>query len=131
MSRMREIAEARKRLAPRYGEEVTKRLAEKFGYEIPAVEAVTNVADAARNADTSDDDGRWPAPTPEDVDDALLSIKAARVLLLEDELTLIEAARANNRSWNQIGKLLGIPVAAAKTRPEALRQEINKLSAPW
>ncbi|MEV1003460.1 hypothetical protein [Nonomuraea sp. NPDC050202] len=93
---------------------------------MPPIECVVEVARAVRAGDERDD---WtPAPTPEDVDDALRAMKNAREQLLADELALIEAARANDRSWDEIGKLLGVPVAAAKTRPATIRRAIADMN---
>jgi hypothetical protein len=116
--------EARKRLALRFGSESAKRLAEQYGCALPDVEAVTSVADAVR---MTDEDFKAKA-TPEDVDDALLSVARARVQLLVDEQALIEAARANGRSWERIGELLGASEAVAKARPAKLRRAIEDLS---
>ncbi|MGW4412655.1 hypothetical protein ACWEJ6_52305, partial [Nonomuraea sp. NPDC004702] len=56
----------------------------------------------------------------------------ARAQLLRDELALIEAARGNGRSWDEIGTLLGVPVATAKERPATIRramEDLNRLDA--
>jgi hypothetical protein len=45
---------ARARLALWFGDEAAKRLAEKYAYELPAVDAVTSVADAVRMTDNED-----------------------------------------------------------------------------
>ncbi|MEU6718254.1 hypothetical protein ABZ897_42880 [Nonomuraea sp. NPDC046802] len=126
MSRIREVEEARKRLAPKYGDEAVKGLVKQFGsFGLPVVEAVTSVAEAVRKPDNED---YMPTPTPEDVDDALLTIRGARVRLLRDELALIEAARANGRSWERIAELLCVRVSVAKARPANLRRAIEDLN---
>ncbi|MEV0149994.1 MULTISPECIES: hypothetical protein [unclassified Nonomuraea] len=128
LSRHRKVRAARERLASRFGDEATKRLAAKFAYELPAVEAVTKVADVIRLPDRDETVDPWPVPTPEDVDDALLAVSGARVQLLVDEETLIQAALANGRSWVQIGKMLGLSEAVAEARPEAIRRAIADLT---
>ncbi|GGT17181.1 hypothetical protein ACFFV7_41140 [Nonomuraea spiralis] len=123
-SRHRDVMAARARLAPRFGDEAAQRLAGQYGYEVPAIEAVTGVADALCMAGHDD---RVEA-TPEDVDDALRAVAGARAQLLQDEPALIEAARGNGRSWDDIGTLLGVPVAAAKARPAKIRRAVEDLN---
>uniref|UniRef100_UPI003F495D57 hypothetical protein n=1 Tax=Nonomuraea sp. CA-252377 TaxID=3240003 RepID=UPI003F495D57 len=100
-------------------------MVEQFGsFGIPPLEGVASVADAVRQPEGED---YMPRPAPEDVDDALLLVPGARRRLLEYELDIIEAARANDRSWELIAERLGVSVTAAKARPAKLRRAIDDL----
>ncbi|MGW4413075.1 hypothetical protein ACWEJ6_54660, partial [Nonomuraea sp. NPDC004702] len=63
LSRYQDVMAARARLAHRYGDEAVHRLAGQYAYELPALEAVTGVADALRMAGHDDK----VEATPEDV----------------------------------------------------------------
>jgi hypothetical protein len=88
------------------------------------LEGVASVADAIRQPESED---YMPRPTPEDVDDALLLVPGARRRLLEYELDIIEAARANDRSWEWIAERLGVSVTVVKARQAKLRRAIDDL----
>ncbi|MEV4079703.1 hypothetical protein AB0J43_05360 [Nonomuraea fuscirosea] len=127
LSRYREVEAACKRLAPKFGDEAAKSLAaSEYGYALPPVKCVVEVAKGVRR--TAEEETKWALlAAPEDVDDALLVSRSARTQIMEDELALIERARANGRSWERIAELLGVSEAAAKGRPAALRRAIADL----
>ncbi|MER5649642.1 hypothetical protein [Streptosporangium sp. NPDC002524] len=129
MTRRDREHQAARRLTERHGDEMPKRLAEKFDdYAMGPLDGLIACGDAVRRIREPDQYGVFPPTNDQDVDDGLLLLVRARWSFAVDQVAIIEQARANGRTWEEIADLMGVPVSRAKNLLTQLRKQAMPLS---